>query len=98
MTSKPVRRRSRPADLKVLRDGGAAAIAKLFDVGPYDRNQITKSQIDRLRELVDLIGLPEASDRVGVTRDSLLLVCAGFAHRLQAKTAARIRKYLNGGH
>lgn len=92
MLSKPFGRRTRRSE-RTRERGGSAALAKLFDIGPFDRNAVTRSQIDRLRDLIDREGLPRASEKVGVTDTTLLRVCAGFGHRLRPPTAAKIREY-----
>lgn len=94
MPSRPVRRRTRPVEKN--HEHPTAALAKLFSLGTYDRNQITQPQIDRLRELVDTLGGPTAAERVGVCEITLLRVCAGFGHRLRPETAAKVRKFLTG--
>jgi hypothetical protein len=93
MTARPYRRRThaKPKDADTV-----AGLATLFAIGPYDRNQITSAQIDRLRDLVDTLGGPSAAERVGVCEITLLRVCAGFGHRLRPETAAKVRKFLGG--
>jgi len=74
---------------------GASNIAELFDLGGrFDRNEITASEIDKLRNMVDSDGWNKTADDIGVDRATLMTVCAGFGHRLQRKTAAKIRDYL----
>lgn len=69
-------------------------LATLLSIGPYDRNQLTQAQIDRLREMIDTLGGQRAAERVGVNELTLLRVCAGFGHRLRPETAAKLRKWL----
>lgn len=71
----------------------AAALEKLYDIGPYDRNQISLGQINRLRDLVDNKGLQNAAMFVGLSELTLLRVCAGFGHRLRPKTAEKLREF-----
>lgn len=94
MPSRPNRRRSTRTKKREL--VSADAIAALYDIGPYDRNQISLSQINRLRELVDTRGGPRAAELVGVCEVTLLRVCAGFGHRLQPPTAAKLREWFAG--
>jgi alcohol dehydrogenase class IV len=86
----PIRRRQESDEI-------ASGIARLFrSLGPYERNQITAAQIDRIRDLMDVIGIPAACERVGVSEACLLKVTSGFGHRLRPETAAKVRKFLNG--
>src|SRR5262245_48123540 len=101
MPSKSVQRRARNSTSRlriVERETPApASMVKLFDIGPYDRNQLTLAKLNRLRELVDQVGGPVAAERVGVGEIVLYRVCAGFAHRLRPETAAKVRAFLDGG-
>lgn len=100
MPSKPMRRRTahkRKDHDKRDRSGPTAReVAALFDVGPYHRNEVSLSQINRLRDLIDREGKPRAADKVGVSLVTLLSVTSGFGHKLQAATAAKIREYFGG--
>jgi hypothetical protein len=71
-------------------------LSQLYSIGNYDRNQLSLTQIDRLRDLIDTLGGPTAAERVGVCEITLLRVCAGFGHRLRPETAAKVRKFLHG--
>ena len=71
-------------------------LAKLYRIEPYHRNEISPAQIDRLRDLIDRIGFPEAAAEIGIHKSTLLTVCAGFGHKLMPGTAEVIRKYLRG--
>lgn len=72
-------------------------LADLFDLEPYDRNQVSKAQINQLRDWVDVAGLPAVSAKLDVSSEAVLRVCAGFGHRLQARTAAKMRRYFEEG-
>lgn len=91
MPSKPMHRRT--YNKRTREVASAETLAKLYDIGPYDRNQINLSQINRLRDLVDNKGLERAAEFVGVSDVTLLRVCAGFGHRLRPKTAEKIREF-----
>jgi len=76
---------------------GASNITELFDLGGrFDRNEITKSEIDKLRNMIDERGAGPVAEELGLQPSTLLLVCAGFAHRMTPKTAARLREFLRG--
>lgn len=68
----------------------------LFAIEPYHRNEVRVSEIDRLRELIDLLGVPAAAEKVGVSDVTLLRVTSGFGHKLRASTAEKIREFLRG--
>lgn len=68
----------------------------LFTIAPYHRNEVRVNEIDRLRELIDLLGVSAAAERVGVSDVTLLRVTSGFGHKLRAQTAEKIREYLRG--
>ncbi len=81
-----------PAARKVR---GASNITELFDLGGrWDRNEITKSEIDKLRAMIDDRGACPVAAELSVQPSTLLLVTSGFGHRLVPKTAARIREFL----
>lgn len=93
MSSKPFRRHAgkkrEPVD--------AGSLAKLYDVGPYRRNEITLSQINRLRDMIELIGREAAAQRIGVCVSTMLAVTSGLGHKLRPETAAAVRAFLDGG-
>lgn len=93
MPARPYGRRTRAKS----KDDPTTGLAHLFAIGPYDRNQITTAQMDRLRDMIDKLGGPTAAERVGVCEITLLRVCAGFGHRLRPETAEKVRKFLSGG-
>lgn len=72
-----------------------AAFVKLFPIEPFHRNEITKNQIDRLREMIDAKGLQGTAELVGVNAMTLLRVCAGFGHQLNTLTRGKFREFLN---
>lgn len=80
----------------VRRIRGSSNITELFDLGGrFDRNELSTAEINRLRNMIDSDGLPHVAELLGVSRDPLLFVCAGFGHRLQRKTAAKIRDFFH---
>ena len=83
----------RPPKAKGREVVSAESISKLYDIGPYDRNQVSLSQINRLRDMLELEGLPRTCELVGVCDVTLLRVTSGFAHKLRADTAARVRAF-----
>lgn len=84
LPSKRSRRKSR---------GDLDELAALFDLGPFDRNQLSREQIDQLRNWIDEVGLPTVAKTLEVSNESVLRACAGFGHRLMPKCAAKIRKH-----
>lgn len=94
MPNKPNRRRvkSTVADRELT----AGALAKLYRIEPYHRNEITLAQIRRLQDLIDRIGFPAAAAEIGVCKEVLLTVCAGFGHKLRPVTVNVVRQYLRG--
>lgn len=72
----------------------ADAVAKLYDVGPYDRNQVTLPQINRVRDIIELQGFERAAELIGVCQNTVLKMTSGFAHKLRADTAAKVREFL----
>lgn len=96
--SRPMRRSAKRRSRPPTEDAGSMsdAFKKLFDIGPYHRNELSMKQIDRLRDLIDTEGLPRASHKIGVDQTTLLRVCAGFGHRLRPGTAAKVREYFGG--
>ena len=68
-------------------------LAALFDLGPFDRNQITRGQIDKLRNWVDTEGLPTVCKELEMDGLTIMRVCAGFAHRLMPRSAAKLRAF-----
>jgi hypothetical protein len=73
--------------------GDLDELAALFDLGPFDRNQVNRDQIDQLRQWIDEAGLPTVCKELEVSPIVILRVCAGFGHRMTSKTASKIRKY-----
>lgn len=96
MPNKPNRRqvKSTAADRELT----AGALAKLYRIEPYHRNEVTAAEIRKLQDLIDLVGFPTASKEIGLDKQTLLTVCAGFGHKLQPWTADVIRNYLRGSH
>ena len=93
MPAKPAHRRS--TSKKRSHDGSiTASLAKLYDIGPYNRNEIRVSQIDRIREVMDLQGFERAAELVGVCQTTLLKIMSGFGHKLRPDTAAKVRAFL----
>lgn len=94
MPNKPSKRRvkSTAADRELTQ----GALAKLYRIEPYHRNEVTPAEIRRLQDLIDLIGFPAAEKEIGVDQQTLLKVCAGFGHKLQPQTADIVRNYLRG--
>ncbi len=78
------------------RSRGQDDFEALFDIGPYDRNEITLTEINKLRKLIDSEGMPAACKEIGVCDVTLLRVCAGFAHQLVTPTRKLVREYLRG--
>ena len=79
----------------VRRIRGSSNITELFDLGGrFDRNEITRDEIDKLRNLIDSEGVRKVAEDIGVTHPVLYCVCAGFGHRLTRKTAAKIRDFV----
>lgn len=79
----------------IRRIRGASNISELFDLGGrFDRNEITLSEIDRLRNMIDEKGACPVAADLGVQPVTLLLVTSGFGHRLRPKTAERIKEFL----
>lgn len=70
------------------------SLEELFGVEPFHRNEITLREIDRLRTLIDEKGAFPVAAEVTVPAATLLLVTSGFGHRLQPKTAERVREFL----
>lgn len=68
-------------------------LAALFDLGPFDRNQLNRDQIDKLRQWIDDVGLPTVAKELEVTHLTVLRVCAGFGHRMTPRCSAKFRKY-----
>lgn len=82
----------RNASSETKRDSSLVA---LFSLGPYDRNQLTRTMLDQLRNWIDNEGTPKVAKELEVSEVTLLRACAGFGHRLQPKTAAKLRRYFN---
>lgn len=79
----------------VRRIRGSSNITELFDLGGrFDRNEITREEIDKLRNMIDSDGVHKVASDVGVHAQTLYAVCAGFGHRLARKTAAKVRDFV----
>lgn len=94
MPSRPMNRHGKPTKRREV--ASAAALEKLYDIGTYDRNQISLAQINRLREIMDLQGFDVAAKLTGLSQVTLLKVTSGFAHKLQIRTTAKLREFLTG--
>lgn len=94
MTNKPYRRRAKSTQQD--RESVHGALAKLFDIEPYHRNELNLRQLNRLREMIDMAGAQNTAERIGVHPSTLLYACAGFGHKLKRKTTAKLREFLNG--
>lgn len=70
------------------------SLEELFGVEPFHRNEISVAEINRLRTLIDERGANPTAEDLGVADATLLMVTSGFGHRLQPKTAERIRDFL----
>lgn len=90
MPNKPSKRRTKSVPVP-------EALATLYRVKPYHRNEISPSQIARLQDLIDLVGFPAAAAEIGVHKQTLLTVCAGFGHKLSPVTVDVIREHLRNG-
>lgn len=90
------RRLNRKRSSTTRRHAAAAELEKLYRIEPYHRNEVSLSQIEQLRDLIDLVGMPTAAERVGVSLVTMLKVTSGFGHKLQTATAAKIREYFGG--
>lgn len=71
-------------------------LESLFDIGRFERNEITLAEINKLRNVIDCEGMPTAVAEIGLSDTTLLRVCAGFAHQLQSSTRKVIREWLRG--
>lgn len=91
MPSRPMNRHGKPTRRREV--ASAASLEKLYDIGTYDRNQISLAQINRLRDLIDNKGGQRAAEFVGISEVTLLRICAGFGHRLRPKTAEKLREF-----
>ena len=97
--SRTAPRRRRHASATATADArghGGSELATLFDLGGYHRNELSLTQINRVRDLIDTRGLQRAAEAVGVSEMTALRVAAGFGHRLRPDTAAKVRKYFGG--
>ena len=92
MPRKPFQRYSKSSKKREV--ATSASLAKLFQIERYDRNELSISELNRLRDIIDTKGLDNAAEFVGVDGVSLLRACAGFAHRLMPRTAEKLRKFL----
>src|SRR5262245_22689241 len=74
---------------------GESNITELFDLGGrFDRNELSHSEINRLRELIDDKTAHVFARELGIDASTLYAAAAGFGHRLARKTAAKIRDFL----
>ncbi len=89
-------RTARLYKLPKRRRAGANDLEDLFEIPRYDRNEVTLSEINRLRDMIDKYGMPYAVKEVGVSDSTLLRVCAGFGHLLTTPTRQIVREYLRG--
>lgn len=70
------------------------SLEELFGVEPFHRNEITLREMDRLRAMIDERGARPTADDMKIRDATLLMVTSGFGHRLQPKTAERVREFL----
>lgn len=94
MPSKPFKRHTKSNKKREV--ATASALAKLYSIGTFDRNQVTIAQIDRLRDIIDLQGFVRAAELTGLCQTTLLKVTSGFAHKLRQDTAEKIREFFQG--
>lgn len=92
MPRKPFKRTTKTSKTREV----SHALAKLYSIGTFDRNQVTMSQIDRLRDIIDLQGFVRAAELTGLCQTTLLKVTSGFAHKLRPDTAEKIREFFQG--
>jgi hypothetical protein len=97
MPSKPVRRKTSKRDRSRDRDQGSASVTeslkRLIEVGPYHRNEIGISRINRIRDLIDQFGFSKAAEMLGLSEAPMLKTIGGFGHKLRPDTAAKIRSF-----
>lgn len=93
--SRPMRRRNNTA-VREKEPMTSASLKKLYDIGPYHRNEVSPSQINKVRDLIDELGFPRAAEKIGLSLEPLLKITSGFGHKLRPSTAAKIRKYFGG--
>lgn len=75
--------------------GGSSNITELFDLGGrFDRNEVTREEIDKIRNMIDSDGLRQTAELLGVSHGALLYCLAGFGHRNTRKVAAKLREFL----
>lgn len=70
-------------------------LVRLFEIGPYDRNRVSRSQIQHLRDLIDSQGGPATAKEMGVSEITMYRVAAGFAHQLRPLTALKVREFFS---
>lgn len=68
-------------------------LIKLFELGPYDRNRVTREQIQYLRDLIDSDGGPATAKSMGISEITMYRVASGFAHQLRPPTAKKVREF-----
>jgi hypothetical protein len=68
-------------------------LIRLFEIGPYDRNRVTREQIQYLRDLIDSDGGPKTAESMGISEVTMYRVAAGFAHQLRPATAQKVRAF-----
>lgn len=73
--------------------GEPSDLAALFGVEPFLRNQVTKENIDHLRNRIDSEGIAKVAESLELSIQALLYVCSGFGHRCRPTTAQKIRGY-----
>jgi len=71
-------------------------MTELFQIERFDRNELSLSEINKLRNWVDTAGMPTVAAALGVTDNVVWKACAGFGHRLMPRTAQILREYFRG--
>lgn len=71
-------------------------MTELFAIERFDRNELSLSEINRLRNWIDTAGMPTVARELGLTDAVVWKACAGFGHRLMPRTAQVLREYLRG--
>lgn len=74
---------------------GTSNVTELFDLGGrFEPNELTRSEIDKLRNMIAERGAYPVAKELGLVASTLLYATSGFGHRLAHKTAERLREYL----